>query len=187
MNAQPLWDQLWPELIKGVPTALVALIVGLVAAGIALRQYRVARAKLNLDLFEDRYAIFDVITNFLRDHREVANHEFDVAFRESISKAYFLFGPEIGEFMRTAWLNSTALVRARLKLENARGAPRELDAEREVAELESYFVNQSVLLRRRFAPYMDFAEWRGREPWYVRFIEQRRQRRQRRANRGPRA
>lgn len=45
------------ELLKGVPAAFVALIVGLIAPGIAHRQYHIARAKLKLDLFDKRYAI----------------------------------------------------------------------------------------------------------------------------------
>jgi hypothetical protein len=43
------------EIMKGVPAAFVALVIGLVATGIAWRQFKVAQAKLKLDLFERRY------------------------------------------------------------------------------------------------------------------------------------
>jgi len=38
------------ELMKGAPAAVVALLAALIAGLIAYRQYRVAKAKLNLDL-----------------------------------------------------------------------------------------------------------------------------------------
>ena len=44
--------QALPELVKGLPAAFVTLVIGSIAAGIAYRQYRIARAKFKLDLFE---------------------------------------------------------------------------------------------------------------------------------------
>jgi hypothetical protein len=49
---------LLPDLAKGLPAAVVTLVIGLIAAGIAYRQYRIARAKFKLDLFEKRHAVF---------------------------------------------------------------------------------------------------------------------------------
>ena len=50
--------QALPDLMKGLPAAFVTLVIGLIAAGIAYRQYRIARAKFKLDLFEKRHAVF---------------------------------------------------------------------------------------------------------------------------------
>jgi hypothetical protein len=58
-------NSIWPELVRGMPTALAALVIGLIAAGIAYRQYQVAHAKLNLDLFEHRNALHEVIWGYL--------------------------------------------------------------------------------------------------------------------------
>ena len=44
--------QALPELVKGLPAAFVTLVIRSIAAGIAYRQYRIARAKFKLDLFE---------------------------------------------------------------------------------------------------------------------------------------
>lgn len=44
---------IWCEVAKGLPAGGVALVVGNVGGIIAYRQYRVAKAKLNLDLFEN--------------------------------------------------------------------------------------------------------------------------------------
>jgi hypothetical protein len=46
------------EMVKGLPAAFVALVIGAIAAGIAWRQYQVAKARLKLDLFDKRHPIY---------------------------------------------------------------------------------------------------------------------------------
>jgi hypothetical protein len=46
------------EMKKGVPAGLATLIVGGIGLGIAYRQLKVARAKLELDRYERRYTVF---------------------------------------------------------------------------------------------------------------------------------
>jgi hypothetical protein len=50
-------DSLWRELLKGIPSVFVTLVIGGIAAYIAYRQYKISHAKLKLDLFEKRYEI----------------------------------------------------------------------------------------------------------------------------------
>ena len=47
------------EWAKSAPTTFAALVIGCIAGYIAFHQWRVAKAKLNLDLFEKRYVIFE--------------------------------------------------------------------------------------------------------------------------------
>ena len=49
------------ELLKGLPAAFVALVIGGVAAGVAWRQMRIAQAKLKLDLFDKRYRLYELL------------------------------------------------------------------------------------------------------------------------------
>ena len=58
------------EIAKGLLAAFVALVNGLIAAGIAWQRWRVARAKLKLDLFDRRLAIFRCgAATLIREHR----------------------------------------------------------------------------------------------------------------------
>jgi hypothetical protein len=109
--------QLHLEIAKLVVTALVSLIVGGVTGWIALSQKRIAQqqartaaeqrkvsaAKLNLDLFEERYALFYKVWGFLSDALEdtadKVPHPLRPEFTNLIPKARFLFGNEIADYM----------------------------------------------------------------------------------------
>ena len=94
------------ELVKGVPAAFVALVIGLIAAGIAYRQSQIAHAKLKLDLFERRYELYALLRDYLSRGMEVPDshngpdvrrfNELRARFSDAVSQAYFLFGREIG-------------------------------------------------------------------------------------------
>lgn len=159
-NAGPnSWDAIWPDLIKGLPAAFVALVIGGVAALIAWRQYRVARAKLNLDLFEQRYDLYHLIWTLLSAQGSPVP-QIEADFGNSIPKAFFLFGNEVGDFMFECLDRLHQLRAARRKLgqtqhdDLARGA-----IEREVVVLLDFWETELTRLRSRFAKYMDFEEW----------------------------
>lgn len=91
-------DPLVLELVKGVPTVLVTLLIGVIATYIAWRQCKVAKeqrriahAKLNLDLFQRRYEIFELTwamlssMNKLRDDQETVEAEFSNARPRALS------------------------------------------------------------------------------------------------------
>jgi hypothetical protein len=73
------------ELMKGIPAAIVATFAAGIAGIIAWRQYKVAKAKLNLDLFERRYKIFhntwEELSNIAPARRQVLSvHQFQQSF-----------------------------------------------------------------------------------------------------------
>lgn len=77
------------------------LIIGLIAALIAWRQYMVAHAKFKLDLFQKRYVIYEATAKLLGDisSGKVVGAAEVLAFRRSTGEAEFLFGKEILVFM----------------------------------------------------------------------------------------
>ncbi|UEP34910.1 hypothetical protein LL998_01015 [Burkholderia ambifaria] len=89
------------ELAKGVPAAVVALLVGVVGAFIAWRQYHVARAKLNLDLFEKRYELFNMVWAFasfvVQDGPPSLQAPERIELKNLNPKIEFLFGDEIAK------------------------------------------------------------------------------------------
>lgn len=159
-GTQANWQAIWPELIKGIPAAFVALMIGLVAGEIAWRQFKVARAKLNLDLFEHRYELYDIVWAFL-SARGNGGIEIEKAFNNALPKAHFLFGQDIGDFMLDCMHNATAVRLAERRLGEIRGDGEDRQqAARELAELYHFWPRETEGLRERFSPYMNFAEWR---------------------------
>ena len=87
-------------LLQGIPAGIIALIVAGVGSGIAYRQYRVARAKFNLDLFDKRMECFKVTWNVLSmgPYTVETMHEL-TDFYAVRAKAAFLFGSDITEYL----------------------------------------------------------------------------------------
>src|ERR1700722_14950247 len=97
------WSKVPFELVKGLPAAFVTLIIGASAAGIAYRQYEVARAKLKLDLFEKRYAIFqqtwEILSGVVRNGTRAENYGLATPFNNFLPQAAFLFGEPIKRYL----------------------------------------------------------------------------------------
>jgi hypothetical protein len=151
-------------MMKGVPTAVVALVIGLVAALIAYRQYRVAHAKLSLDLFDKRYAIFLAIWEILSEtaRRGVAKGPTNLAtpFNNYIPQAAFLFGSEIEEYLNTAVKNWADMWAIQKNTEDNRNVVQQSDIARR-SELEKWFFQEaSEGAKRRFGKYLNFEQWR---------------------------
>lgn len=139
------------ELLKGLPAALVALVIGTIAAWVAWQQLKVGRAKLNLDLFEQRYALFELLWAFVsartqgtRDVEASAN-----ALHNALPKFYFLFGREVGDYVASVLAHRSGGDEA----VTPNRSPRPGDQARWLDE-------EANRLHDRFAPYFDFQHWR---------------------------
>ena len=170
--AGPTLDKIWPEVVKGLPAAFVALVIGIIAAGIAYRQMkiadqqrRVAADKLSFDLFKERYAIFEqtwaalssAITGAKDD--ELAPAEVN-RMNNSRPSAQFLFGPDIAVYLSQV---SDKVVGLRMLYREFSQSPGPLDSDRlkELRDLESWVWREAqVGAKERFAPYLDFSRWR---------------------------
>ncbi|WP_152528785.1 hypothetical protein [Rhodoferax saidenbachensis] len=149
------------ELIKGLPAALIALGLGFVATRIQQQQAKVATAKLNLDLFERRYKLFEATWHELsqavqREHIAISNPEFTNLF----PSAQFLFGMEIRDYMDEISKNCTKLwlIQERTRA-NQNIVPQELITAQ--TDLLKWFAKQAMEdCRARFGPYLDFSKWK---------------------------
>lgn len=146
------------EWIKVISPAVVALVIGLIAAGIAWRQYRVAQAKLKLDLFDKRIDVFNVVWQFL----SAAVMQEDLhplsGYSNVIPKARFLFGRDMAAYLEDASKRHTELWVLKKKIANGNATHQEIDR---VADLSNWFYAQaSTIVKARFAPYLDFERWR---------------------------
>lgn len=152
----------WQEAGRAFGAPIVALVVGLVAGLVAWQQWRVARAKLKLDLFEHRYALYEEIWDHLsRATEDSPDIDQLRKFNNLIPKAHFLFGPAIGEYCELARSNAIKLRQRHRQLAALQPQdPRRGSAEKEVIDLSGWFDAELNGLRSRFSTYMDFEEWR---------------------------
>lgn len=149
------------ELIKGVPTVTAAVIVGIIASYIAYRQWRTAHAKLKLDLFEKRYALFLDVWNFL-SRPAMANQLTGLdqvvylnEFKKKIPIANFLFGKKIEAYMNEAVKKLAELDEIR-RINSTKSVSSDEDNKRS-SELRTWFHDQSENeVRKLFEPFLSF-------------------------------
>jgi hypothetical protein len=151
------------ELVKGLPAAFVAAVVAGVAAYIAWRQFRVAHAKLNLDLFQQRYELYDVLWRCLSvhatsDHRLVLS-EARASLQNVAPKFQFLFGLSMFRFVGVALQQCSAVERLRGSI----GIGGDEEARAQFADSRQWILTELDGLRGRFAPFMDFSNWSAPE------------------------
>jgi len=151
-------------MMKGVPAAFVTLIIGGIAAGITLRQYFVAKAKLKLDLFERRLAIFqktwEILSEAVVKGTREKNWGLATPFNNFLPEAAFLFGPEISEYMNECSKNWTELNGLQAEKYADAGKDRQKNIERST-ELTRWFLEQaSAGCKTKFGVYLDFANWK---------------------------
>jgi hypothetical protein len=151
------------ELIKGLPAAFVTLIIGGIAAGITWRQYQVAKAKLQFDLFEKRYAIFHqvwvIFSEVVFDGTRKKNYAFYTPFNNLLPEAAFLFGKNIEMYLTEAAKKWTELKAAETEIEGqGTTSQQSIDKQR---ELTNWFEEQgSRGIKQIFGCYLNFEEWK---------------------------
>ena len=162
----PWWAQgIWTsELAKGLPAAIVALLIGVVAGAIAWRQAKIAGAKLKLDLFERRFKLYIELRDFLAYSSGEGIASTDLThlgmIHTAATSAHFLFGAEVGRYFDEARMQAIALRQAMRAVQAIDpGDPRRAAAEAKVTELLGWFESQLQGLRSRFAKFMDFEKW----------------------------
>ena len=146
------------EMMKGVPAGVVTLVIGSIAGVITWRQYQVAKAKLKLDLFDRRYAIFhktwvilsDVVIKGTRED----HHGLATPFNRFLPEAAFLFGPEIFDYLSDLSDKWNELHGLEGEKNTAASIPR-------TTELTQWFFDEaSTGAKAKFGIYLDFQNWK---------------------------
>ncbi|AJY67697.1 hypothetical protein [Burkholderia glumae] len=152
------------EYAKGLPAAVVALLAAFIAATIAFRQYRVAKAKLNLDLFERRYELFDLVWDYAShvSHNGVGwlHGEQRIDLANTQPKIQFLFGPEIADYVHEILENSASLwtIEQATAANNGVTPPNLVERHTELTRWFTFEAASGV--REKFGRYLDFQKWR---------------------------
>ena len=147
---------IFSDAVKGLPAAIVALVAVL----IAYRQYRVAEAKLRLDLFERRLKIFENIHDFSSKMLDI-NVDFNDLneFTGGISHSDFLFGDDIREYVNEFREKATRLhaIAIRARANRFVMVPDDIDTH---SALSAWMLNQRLgCFRDTFKPYLSFEKW----------------------------
>lgn len=172
-SSEPSW-LLW-EWAKAAPTALIPALIASAVGWVAYNQYRVARAKLNLDLFERRARLFAILNEALSARGEVesnAGYPEDQHVKvldpvrllaESREEFHFLFGNEIAELVGATIKNSYRARAIERSLAQVR-TPTETRAleTKERIELNEWFDRERRGLLDRFTRYLGFSNWAAR-------------------------
>ena len=151
------------EILKTVPTAIVGGIAAYIAwrqAGIAREQRDISTAKLKLDLFERRLAVFHATWEAAsRVVQEGATYA-PASMTNLYPEASYLFGPEVEAYMKEVGSKMTALAMIHQMTERS-GNVVPPDKVNERYELETWIGHAaSEGIRAIFTPYLDFAHWR---------------------------
>ncbi|KFG96059.1 hypothetical protein GQ56_0116925 [Burkholderia paludis] len=156
-------QSIWFELVKGVPAAVVALLVGIVAGLIAWRQYRVARAKLNLDLFEKRYELFMIVWAFassvIQGGADTLTAKERIEMTNLLPKIEFLFGKDIADYVRKLSAQHASLwaILTATRANHGIMPAQHVDTHTELME---WFANEALEgVKQRFGVYLNFEEW----------------------------
>jgi hypothetical protein len=152
------------DLVKGLPAAFVALIIGAIAASIAYRQYRVAAAKLKLDLFDKRFAVFHktwaILSETVISGTRGRGYGMSTPFNNFLPEAAFLFGKDVEKYLdeaATKWAELRGLEGAESRAE---GAKLESITTRQT-ELNLWFHKEaSEGAKRLFGRYLNFERWK---------------------------
>lgn len=151
------------EIMKGLPTAYVALTAALLAAMIAYQQFRVARAKLNLDLFDSRYAMFELVWGFLSDltrSHDNRREELGVDLTNSLPKIEFLMGKKMAEYVQQVLVHATEYERIERRTRANQNVVQPGDIDRHTELTKWLFQEASQGARKQFGPFLDFERWR---------------------------
>lgn len=152
------------EILKVLPTAIVGAIAAYIAwrqAEIAKEQREISNAKLRLDLFEKRLAVFhatwDAASRFIQTNTQA---HLPASMTNLYPEASFLFGPEVELYMKELGQKMIRLsIIRRMTEHNNNVVPPDTLKELTVLE-KSIFDAASSGIRATFSPYLDFARWR---------------------------
>jgi hypothetical protein len=142
--------------------SVITTIVGAAVGWVGFQQFRLARERFKLDLFQKRFAIFEATQKFLPVALYAPfTHEQLIKFMLDTDTAVFLFDDDIEKYLTEIQRRATnlwAIHEEQKDLEPASPKRMELGRKREANRDElTELQNQ---LRDKFSPYLKFKNWK---------------------------
>ena len=164
-----------PSLVQWAPvfSAAAVFIVGAIGVGIAFRQWQTARTKVQLDLYEKRRPIYDAVLAFVGDVLTVGvpTYTRTIELAQQTHGSTFIFGPEIGDYIRDLERQGDDMRAAEVKLATLPPGPERAPFEQMILERQAWFQAQFGVVDRLFGPYLQlesrrvkvWPRWWGRD------------------------
>ncbi len=146
----------------GVP--LFALVVAMFGAWIAWHQMVIARVKLQHDLYDRRYRVFDAARRFLAEivvHRNTTDEALR-AFTIGTGDAAFLFDNGTSAYLEELRRRAATLQVLNRETDSMPVGQQRTNASNKISEHFTWFVQQLDGLVDRFKPYLKLEKCRGR-------------------------
>ncbi len=153
-QATPPASPHWTAYVSAFAIPLIAAI----AATIAYQQWRTARNKLKLDLFERRMEIYEAARELLGNVARTGNTTLEKQF-EFLSKtrsAKWLFGPEVVEYFDHLWERTIDLeMHQSIVSKSERNDPERAMHIKLKSEALKHLMAQYKVLDQKCAPYLE--------------------------------
>lgn len=151
------------ELLRAMPTFIVGLIAARISwqqATTSSQQREIAEAKLKLDLFEKRLAIYETvyrIAESARDYKDIAEAKESMKILIKLShEASFLFGKDVDSLVTEMCFNVAELAKTMQATIEAGEVPSELIPK--IKEANTWLKNAPIY--ETFKPYLEMSAWK---------------------------
>ena len=141
-------------------SAVLTPVIAIIAALIACQQWKTNHGKLRLDLYDRRLRVYQAVAQFinkvLKDFSPEPQDIFDL--RGNTVEAYFLFGCDIGDYLKKLTARAVELRKWKSKYRDSQDAQPEGYHHDEVVEgldrEERWFAAQPEEAQRHFGRYL---------------------------------
>ena len=144
--------------ILGWAQGLLTPIIAIIVARIAYDQYRTAKDKLRLDLFDKRFVVYKAFDDFRRLVQDSGNVELaDLQeFHRKTEMVVFLFDSDIIDYRQELYQKAVDLRQLNQKLDRLDVGDERTRVVKEESKLLKWFIDQINDVANRFAPYLRF-------------------------------
>ncbi|WP_434686490.1 hypothetical protein [Pseudanabaena minima] len=157
--SQPI--PLWVDIIVKLTPSIITLMVGSIGTYIAYNQYRTAKDKLRLDLFEKRLAAYEKLQEyfmFVFQFGRVDGQAIQI-LGEARYKSRFLFGDDITKHIDEVLDKALKIQELDFKLKDSHSLPIGEERKRVAEELRDILIwnsDQQISSPERYAKYLQF-------------------------------
>jgi ribulose 1,5-bisphosphate synthetase/thiazole synthase len=139
----------------------ITVIIGASVASAAYLQYRLAKNKFRLDLFEKRFAVYKGAQAFLNKIMNKGRVELNdlFEFRAATQDAIFLFENDISEFMNSLDEKACTVGMIEEQFKDLEVGEERSRLAKEKSEGLNWLLGQLPRLKDVFGPYLKFRAW----------------------------
>ncbi|MBI2713359.1 MAG: hypothetical protein HYX37_02750 [Rhizobiales bacterium] len=155
----------WVQILQALGPTFVTLVVGAIAALLTYWQFKTARDKLRLDLFEKRFKVYSA---YFRTHAAVLGHwpnrnDVVAEFAALKGEARFLFDAPASDFIDAAVLEFAGLTSHQdMQREMRRDGQHDEQLGRTIISLLERIEARERIANETFEKYLSFSKIRGR-------------------------